>query len=105
MLMNRDKSVLLIVDVQARLAPYIHDGQQVAEHCAWLAQVAERVCDRLSVIDNGRLLFVGTMDELKERYAEDASLESLFLRLVNESGQDGKPELFRPRCLRKLLRR
>ena len=43
MLMNRDKSVLLIVDVQARLAPYIHDGQQVAEHCAWLAQVAERV--------------------------------------------------------------
>ncbi len=54
-------------------------------------EVAEKVCDRLSVIDNGRLLFVGSMDELKERYAEDASLESLFLRLVNESGQDEKP--------------
>ena len=49
-------------------------------------EVAEKICDRLSVIDNGKLLFVGTMAELKERYAEDASLESLFLRLVEESG-------------------
>lgn len=55
-------------------------------------EVAEKVCDRLSVIDNGRLLFVGSMDELKERYAEDTSLESLFLRLVNESGSAGPPE-------------
>jgi nicotinamidase-related amidase len=43
MLMNRDKSVLLIIDVQARLAPSIHDGEQVAANCAWLAGVAERV--------------------------------------------------------------
>lgn len=43
MLMNSDKSVLLIVDVQERLAPAIHDGQRVAENCAWLAQVAARV--------------------------------------------------------------
>ncbi|NLB50010.1 MAG: ABC transporter ATP-binding protein [Clostridiaceae bacterium] len=48
-------------------------------------EVAEKVCDRLSVIDNGRLLFVGTMAELKERYSEDTSLESLFLRLVGEA--------------------
>ena len=39
MLMNREQSVLLIVDVQARLAPFIHEGEQVAAHCAWLAQV------------------------------------------------------------------
>ncbi len=55
-------------------------------------EVAEKVCDRLSVIDNGRLLFVGTMDELKARYAEDTSLESLFLRLVNESERTGMYE-------------
>lgn len=47
-------------------------------------EVAEKICDRLSVIDNGKLLFVGTMEELKERYADDSSLESLFLRLVND---------------------
>ncbi len=43
MLMNRDKSVLLIVDVQERLAPSIHDHERVAANCVWLAQVAERV--------------------------------------------------------------
>ena len=57
-------------------------------------EVAERVCDRLSVIDRGKLLFVGTMSELKERYAEDSSLESLFLRLVNDSGSEGMTESF-----------
>lgn len=43
MLMNREQSVLLIIDVQARLAPSIHEGENVAANCAWLAQVAERV--------------------------------------------------------------
>lgn len=43
MLMNREKSILLIVDVQERLAPSIHDGQRVAENCAWLAGVAARL--------------------------------------------------------------
>ena len=39
MLMNRDKSTLLIIDVQTRLAPAIHDGQRVVERCIWLAGV------------------------------------------------------------------
>jgi len=43
MLMNPTASVLLIVDVQERLAPAIHDGSRVAENCAWLAGVAARI--------------------------------------------------------------
>lgn len=43
MLMKRDKSVLLLVDVQERLAPAIHEGGRVTAHCAWLASVAARV--------------------------------------------------------------
>lgn len=43
MLMNRDKSVLLMIDIQERLAPAIHDGPRVVENCVWLAAVAERV--------------------------------------------------------------
>ena len=44
MLMNREKSVLLVVDLQARLAPAIHEGQKVIDNCIWLAGVAGR-CD------------------------------------------------------------
>lgn len=41
--MNREKSALLIIDVQTRLAPAIHDGARVVENCAWLAGVAGRL--------------------------------------------------------------
>lgn len=43
MLMNPEKSVLLIIDVQTGLAPAIHDGEQVVDNCIWLAGVASRL--------------------------------------------------------------
>lgn len=43
MLMNRDKSVLLVIDVQTGLAPAIHDGERLVDNCIWLAGVAGRV--------------------------------------------------------------
>lgn len=48
-------------------------------------EVAERICDRIGVISKGHLLFVGTIEELKHRYREDASLESMFISMVNET--------------------
>lgn len=46
--------------------------------------VAEKVCDRLGVISEGRLLFVGTMSELRKKYQDDSSLENIFLEMVGE---------------------
>jgi nicotinamidase-related amidase len=43
MLMDRHKSSLLVVDVQARLLPAIADGEAVLGNCVWLAGVARRV--------------------------------------------------------------
>lgn len=43
MLMNRATSVVLVIDVQERLAPAIHDGQRVIDNSAWLIHVAARV--------------------------------------------------------------
>jgi len=53
-------------------------------------EVAEKICDRLAIIDRGRLLFVGSLAELRAREAPRAaggqdSLESLFLELVDDS--------------------
>ena len=44
--------------------------------------VAEKVCDRLAIIDKGKLLFCGTIPELRESYSQDSSLEAMFLELV-----------------------
>ena len=43
MLMNCNKSSLLVVDVQARLLPAIADGETVHANCIWLARVAQRL--------------------------------------------------------------
>lgn len=65
MLMNLDKSVLLIVDVQARLAPSIHDSDKVAASCIWLARVAERVGVPVVVTEHFPAKIGGTLDALR----------------------------------------
>ena len=45
-----------------------------------ILEVAERMCDRAAIIQHGRLLSVGTMDEL--RAGRDSSLEDIFLELT-----------------------
>jgi ABC-2 type transport system ATP-binding protein len=46
--------------------------------------VAEEVADRIGVIHKGRLLFLGTIAELRERLARDGNLEDLFLQLTED---------------------
>jgi ABC-2 type transport system ATP-binding protein len=46
-------------------------------------EVAESMCDRIAIMQSGRILANGTMDELRLQTASgDASLEDLFLRLT-----------------------
>ena len=45
--------------------------------------VAEKVVDRVGVIAHGELLFVGTVDEMRERFDNDGSLEEMFLELTS----------------------
>ena len=48
-------------------------------------EVAERLCDRVGIIHNGRLIACGTLQELREsRKAQDSTLERLFLELTAE---------------------
>ena len=43
MLIAREKSVLLVVDIQERLLPHIHEGQAVLDNAVWLVKVAQRL--------------------------------------------------------------
>ncbi len=46
--------------------------------------VAEKVCDRIAIVDNGRILFIGTVDEMRMEFKSQGSLESMFLDLTND---------------------
>ena len=45
-------------------------------------EVAEKLCDRIGIINKGKLIFVGTYAEMKNSLRENASLEELFLEIT-----------------------
>ena len=49
-----------------------------------ILEVAEKLCDRVGIISKGKLVFVGTFEELKQKFKEEASLEKLFLELTED---------------------
>ena len=63
------------------------------EHCSQgktlffsthIMEVAEKLCDRIGIINNGRLVACGTMDELKKLDKAEQSLEGIFLELTEK---------------------
>ena len=47
-----------------------------------ILDVAERLCDRIGIIDKGKLIFVGTLEEMKIELKENKSLEELFMEII-----------------------
>lgn len=69
--------------------------QQMREHCdkgntvffsSHILEVVEKICDKINIIDKGRLVAVGTIEELKSR--GDSSLEEFFLKLTSGEGNE-----------------
>ena len=47
-----------------------------------ILDVAEKLCDRIGIINNGKLLFVGTIDEMRDELKENKSLEELYMEIT-----------------------
>lgn len=52
--------------------------------CTHLLEIAEKLCHRLGIIQQGKLIALGTIDELKEQAQVDGNLEDIFFRLTGE---------------------
>lgn len=48
-------------------------------------EVAEKLCDRVGIINKGKLMFSGTMEQLKELAKENESLENIFLEMTRDA--------------------
>lgn len=47
-----------------------------------ILDVAEKVCDKIAIINKGTILFVGTIDDMKKQLKENKSLEELFMEIT-----------------------
>lgn len=50
-----------------------------------LLPIAESMCHRVGIMDKGKLIAIGSIPELQERYHTESNLEDLFLRLTEEA--------------------
>ena len=47
-----------------------------------ILEVAEKLCDRLAVINKGKILFIGTYEEMKKKFSNEGSLEEVFMEIT-----------------------
>ena len=50
-----------------------------------ILEIAERLCDRIGIIDRGKLIAIGTMAELQTLGRGESNLEEIFLDLTGKA--------------------
>ncbi|MDD5132273.1 MAG: ABC transporter ATP-binding protein [bacterium] len=53
--------------------------------CTHTLEIAERMCNRIGIIQGGKLTNMGTTDELRQQVKEGGNLEDIFLQLTGGS--------------------
>lgn len=48
-----------------------------------ILEIAEKICDRVAIINHGRIIFVGTLNEMREKFKNNNSLEEIFMEITN----------------------
>ena len=47
-----------------------------------ILEIAEKLCDRIAIINKGKIVFVGTLDDLRNKYGNEKTLEEIFLSII-----------------------
>lgn len=58
------------------------DRGKVVFFSTHVLEVAEKLCDRIAIINKGKIIALGTMDELRSHAESSKSLENIFLELT-----------------------
>ncbi|MBP1702723.1 MAG: transporter related protein [Chloroflexi bacterium] len=85
------KSARLIKDV---LRQFANRGSAVFV-TTHILEIAERMCDRIAIINEGKLVAVGTLDELRSVKQGETSLEDIFLSLTGGAEEAEIAEVLR----------
>ena len=59
------------------------DNNKTVFFSTHILEVAEKICDRIGIINKGELIFVGTIEEMREKFKENKSLEELFMEITS----------------------
>ena len=68
-------------DLKTLMREHANQGKTVF-FSTHILEIAEKLCDRIAVINKGQIIFVGTLDELKNKFGNKKSLEEIFLDII-----------------------
>ena len=74
--------------VKDLLVARVRDGRSVIL-TTHILEIAERLAERISIIQHGRIVAQGTMGELRTQAGSGATLEDIFLELTRAGRQGG----------------
>lgn len=72
-----------IYDLKIMMKEYAKNGN-VVFFSTHILEVAENLCDRVVIINKGKIVFIGKVNELKDKMKENSSLEELFMEIISD---------------------
>lgn len=85
-MLRRQDQILLVVDVQERLAPVILEGEQIVERCLLLVQVAQRLSVPILVSEQYPKGLGRTLAVLNDRLADTPRLAKTAFSCAEDEG-------------------
>lgn len=76
-------------DLKEMMRKHTREGNSVF-FSTHILEVAEKLCDRFAIINKGKIVFVGTYEQMQEQFKDKGSLEDLFLEITQ--GREEKEE-------------
>ena len=70
-------------DLKTIMKQYAQKGNTVF-FSTHILEIAEKLCDRIAIIHESNLIFVGTLEELKSNFDENDSLEDIFIKIIKK---------------------
>ena len=67
-----------------RLMKSFSDNNKTVFFSTHILDIAEKVCDRIGIINKGEIVFVGTIDEMRKEFKENKSLEEIFVEITKK---------------------
>lgn len=72
-------------DLKKIMKDYANEGKTVF-FSTHILEIAEKLCDRIGIINKGKLVFVGTLEEMRKEFGQKLSLEEMFLEVTENEG-------------------
>ena len=69
-------------DLKEILKQYANHGNTVF-FSTHILEIAEKLCDRIGIIHQGKLIYVGTLEELRNKFDGQKTLEEIFIDIIN----------------------